>query len=257
MHIGIAPRDDVANVVIGITRGDRIDLHVLAGRTHAWKQTREFVAREPFEKSIRWLRGVPLQQRGRLEFRQRTGEVAHLAILERIDTDQRAFARQQARVQALRVCRQRKGALQIVALGFEQDVVILPRYRAQHSQQVFCVVVRRRRNVRLQYGHGGGDSDVACIIVTVMYEFTVVRRQDDRAVKAHPYCIVVSVSAKALTAIIENGGRGAYRDDVPWLIAAELLEAAHGSGATAAVDRCDRRSAGTRALGNRPCDRRR
>ncbi|HEY6598795.1 MAG TPA: hypothetical protein VIZ30_05765 [Pseudomonadales bacterium] len=49
--------------------------------------------------------------------------------------------------------------------------------------------------------------------------------------KAYPYCIVVSVSAKALTAIIENGGRGAYRDDVPWLIAAELLEAAHSSGA--------------------------
>ncbi len=50
--------------------------------------------------------------------------------------------------------------------------------------------------------------------------------------RVYPYCIVVSVSAKALAAIIDNGGRGAYRDDLPWLIAAELLQAAHDAGAT-------------------------
>lgn len=43
---------------------------------------------------------------------------------------------------------------------------------------------------------------------------------------AFPYCIVVTVSAKALAAILENGGRGSYRDDRPWLIAAEMLRAA-------------------------------
>jgi hypothetical protein len=50
--------------------------------------------------------------------------------------------------------------------------------------------------------------------------------------KVYPYCIVVSVSAKALTAIIDNGGRGAYRDDLPWLIAAELLDAARAADTT-------------------------
>ena len=46
-----------------------------------------------------------------------------------------------------------------------------------------------------------------------------------------PYCLCVTVSAKALTAILDNGGRGAYRDNHPWLIAAELLQAATHEGA--------------------------
>jgi hypothetical protein len=40
----------------------------------------------------------------------------------------------------------------------------------------------------------------------------------------YPYCIVATVSAKALTAILDNGGRGSYRDSHPWLIAAEMLQ---------------------------------
>src|SRR5262245_49676631 len=51
------------------------------------------------------------------------------------------------------------------------------------------------------------------------------------AMNAFRYCICVTVSAKALTAIIDNGGRGAYRDNHPWLIAEELLQAARDEGA--------------------------
>jgi hypothetical protein len=47
---------------------------------------------------------------------------------------------------------------------------------------------------------------------------------------AYPCCICATVSAKALAAILDNGGRGAYRDNHPWLIAEELLQAAHDSG---------------------------
>ena len=46
----------------------------------------------------------------------------------------------------------------------------------------------------------------------------------------YPYCICVAVSAKALTAILDNGGRGAYRDNHPWLLAEELLQAARDAG---------------------------
>ena len=52
---------------------------------------------------------------------------------------------------------------------------------------------------------------------------------------AYPYCIAVTVSAKALTAILDNGGRGAYRDHHPWLIAEELLQAAQDQGAVLAL----------------------
>jgi hypothetical protein len=48
---------------------------------------------------------------------------------------------------------------------------------------------------------------------------------------AYPYCIAVTVSAKALTAILDNGGRGSYRDGHPWLVAEELLQAARDQGA--------------------------
>jgi hypothetical protein len=47
---------------------------------------------------------------------------------------------------------------------------------------------------------------------------------------AHPHCICVAVSAKALASILDNGGRGAYRDNHPWLIAEELLQAARDTG---------------------------
>jgi hypothetical protein len=50
-------------------------------------------------------------------------------------------------------------------------------------------------------------------------------------VNAYPYCICVTVSGKALAATLDNGGRGAYRDNHPWLIAEELLQAAHDTGA--------------------------
>ena len=49
--------------------------------------------------------------------------------------------------------------------------------------------------------------------------------------KAHPYCIAAAVSAKALQTILESGGRGAYRDQHPWLVAKSLVEAARVSGA--------------------------
>ncbi|MGH8597507.1 MAG: hypothetical protein ACREXT_12690 [Gammaproteobacteria bacterium] len=48
---------------------------------------------------------------------------------------------------------------------------------------------------------------------------------------AFRYCVCVTVSAKALTAILDNGGRGAYRDNHPWLIAEELLQSARDEGA--------------------------
>ncbi len=47
-----------------------------------------------------------------------------------------------------------------------------------------------------------------------------------------PFCICVTVSAKALSAILDNGGRGTYGDSHPWLIAEELLQAARDAGAT-------------------------
>ncbi len=47
---------------------------------------------------------------------------------------------------------------------------------------------------------------------------------------AYRYCIAATVSDKALTAILDNGGRGAYRDDHPWLMAHEMLRAARDEG---------------------------
>ncbi len=48
--------------------------------------------------------------------------------------------------------------------------------------------------------------------------------------KPHPYCLAAVVSAKALAVILENGGRGAYRDQHPWLLARTLLHAALDRG---------------------------
>ncbi|MCX7065193.1 MAG: hypothetical protein NT024_11680 [Proteobacteria bacterium] len=48
--------------------------------------------------------------------------------------------------------------------------------------------------------------------------------------RAYRYCIVACVSETALTAILDNGGRGAYRDNHPWLFAKELLHSAGSAG---------------------------
>ena len=73
---------------------------------------------------------------------------------------------------------------------------------------------------------------------------------------AYPYCIAVNVSAKALTAILDNGGRGAYRDHHPWLMAEELLQAAQDQGDSAAVDSRDWIAARAGPLGGHTRDRR-
>lgn len=38
-----------------------------------------------------------------------------------------------------------------------------------------------------------------------------------------PYCLCAVVSDKALAALLEASGRGTYRDDHPWLVAADLV----------------------------------
>ena len=45
-----------------------------------------------------------------------------------------------------------------------------------------------------------------------------------------PYCICTTVGEKALEVLLENSGRGSYRDDHPWLVARELLEQAQSEG---------------------------
>ncbi|MEZ5560478.1 MAG: hypothetical protein R3E86_18275 [Pseudomonadales bacterium] len=47
---------------------------------------------------------------------------------------------------------------------------------------------------------------------------------------SHPYCICTSVSQKALDALLEASGQGTYRDDHPWLVARDFLEAARQVG---------------------------
>lgn len=51
----------------------------------------------------------------------------------------------------------------------------------------------------------------------------------------HPYCICTTVSSKALAALQETGGRGTYRDEHPWLVAADLVAAARAAGERVAV----------------------
>jgi hypothetical protein len=48
---------------------------------------------------------------------------------------------------------------------------------------------------------------------------------------AYPYSIATCVSGDALTAFLEAGRHGTLRDEHPWLVAAELLEAATADGA--------------------------
>jgi hypothetical protein len=47
----------------------------------------------------------------------------------------------------------------------------------------------------------------------------------------YPFCIATCVSADALSAFLEAGRNGTLRDEHPWLIAAELLQAARVAGA--------------------------
>ena len=43
---------------------------------------------------------------------------------------------------------------------------------------------------------------------------------------AYPYCLCTTVAEKALEALLENPGRGSYRDNHPWLIGLEMVEVA-------------------------------
>lgn len=45
-----------------------------------------------------------------------------------------------------------------------------------------------------------------------------------------PYCLCAVVSDKALAALLDASGQGTYKDDQPWLIAAELHERCTGRG---------------------------
>jgi hypothetical protein len=48
--------------------------------------------------------------------------------------------------------------------------------------------------------------------------------------RIHDYCICTTVSSKAITALLEAGGRGTYRDAHPWLVAGELVNSADAAG---------------------------
>lgn len=43
---------------------------------------------------------------------------------------------------------------------------------------------------------------------------------------AHEYCIATVVTEKAIEAMLEASGQGAYKDDHPWLVAADIIAAA-------------------------------
>ena len=47
---------------------------------------------------------------------------------------------------------------------------------------------------------------------------------------AYPYSICTTVGAKALEVLLENHGRGSYRDTHPWLVALEMLDTARAEG---------------------------
>jgi len=46
----------------------------------------------------------------------------------------------------------------------------------------------------------------------------------------YPYCLCTTVSGKALDALLESSGQGKYRDNHPWLVALDLLDAASAVG---------------------------
>jgi len=49
-------------------------------------------------------------------------------------------------------------------------------------------------------------------------------------VTPYPYCICTSFSEKALSSLLEAGGRGKYRDDHPWIVAKMLWDQAREAG---------------------------
>ncbi|MGE0622692.1 MAG: hypothetical protein AB7I04_24015 [Pseudomonadales bacterium] len=49
-------------------------------------------------------------------------------------------------------------------------------------------------------------------------------------VEPFPYCLCTTVSAKALSALLESHGQGKYRDTHPWLVALDLLDVARAAG---------------------------
>ena len=51
-----------------------------------------------------------------------------------------------------------------------------------------------------------------------------------KAMSTSRFCIVTTVSAKGLEALLENGDAGAYRDEHPWLAAAELFARERAEG---------------------------
>ena len=53
--------------------------------------------------------------------------------------------------------------------------------------------------------------------------------------EAAPFCLATTVGAEALEALLENTGAGAYRDDHPWIVAAEMLEKASQAGQQVAL----------------------
>ena len=46
----------------------------------------------------------------------------------------------------------------------------------------------------------------------------------------HVFCLCAPVSRKALQGLLENDGRGTYRDTHPWLVAKEMFTAAREAG---------------------------
>jgi hypothetical protein len=45
----------------------------------------------------------------------------------------------------------------------------------------------------------------------------------------YPYCLCTTVAGRALKNLLENTGRGTYKDSHPWLIAQEFQQTARGS----------------------------
>src|SRR5215831_775840 len=103
-------------------------------------------------------------------------------------------------------------------IGGEQ-IAILRRHAAQHGQHALGVVVRRRRLVPL-------EPHQRRIIGGHVWMYS----SGAESMSTSPFCIVTTVSAKALDALLENGDAGAYRDEHPWLAAAELFTRERAEG---------------------------
>jgi hypothetical protein len=58
-----------------------------------------------------------------------------------------------------------------------------------------------------------------------MYEFTVVG-----LMKVSGYCLCTTVTSKSLSALLESGDHGTYRDEHPWLAASQLLKSELDAG---------------------------